>query len=84
VVFSYNLAPSILVQDSSFGIQSNSFGFKITGIPGSTIIIETRESSTDAEWTAIQTNVVGAQPMYFTDPATRSSAGRLYRLRMDQ
>jgi hypothetical protein len=69
--------------DSSFGIQSNGFGFKITAIPGSSVVVEASETAGGSGWGAIQTNTVGADPISFNDSNSFNFVNRYYRLRME-
>jgi hypothetical protein len=71
--------PSILLNDGSFGVRSNHFGFNLRAGPGQVVVVET---STDlVNWTDLATNTVGASPFYFRDPAPPDSACRFYRAR---
>jgi hypothetical protein len=72
--------PSILLNDGSFGVRSNHFGFNLRAAAGQVVVVET---STDlANWTALATNTVAASPFYFSDPAPPSSPCRFYRARV--
>jgi uncharacterized repeat protein (TIGR03803 family) len=82
VIFRYDLRPRIEM-DSSFGIQSNGFGFKITAIPGSSVVVEASETAGGSGWGAIQTNTVGADPISFNDSNSFNFVNRYYRLRME-
>jgi uncharacterized repeat protein (TIGR03803 family) len=79
-IFSYDLTPQI--QMDSFGIQSNGFGFKITAVPGTTVVVETCELASGSNWGAIQTNVAGVDPISFNDSNSSNFVSRYYRLRM--
>jgi hypothetical protein len=71
--------PSILLNDGSFGVRSNYFGFNVSGSAGQVVVVET---STDLlNWTELATNTVGASPFYFRDPAPPNSPCRFYRAR---
>ena len=69
----------ILVNDPSFGLSSNRFGFEFSGSVGQVVIVET---STDlASWTPVATNTLAATPSYFSDPYSGNFPRRFYRLR---
>jgi hypothetical protein len=71
--------PSILLNDGSFGVGSNHFGFNVRAGAGQVVVVET---STDlVNWTDLATNTVGAGPFYFRDPAPPNSPCRFYRAR---
>jgi streptogramin lyase len=71
--------PTILLNDGSFGVRSNHFGFNLRAAAGQIVVVET---STDlVNWTALATNAVGASPFYFSDPAPPNSPCRFYRAR---
>jgi uncharacterized delta-60 repeat protein len=70
--------PVILVNDPSFGLSSNHFGFEFSGSVGQVVIVET---STDlASWTPVATNTLAATPSYFSDPYSGNFPQRFYRL----
>jgi hypothetical protein len=75
------ILPVIIVNDGSFGICSNQFGFNVRAIPGQAVVIE---ASTDLmNWVSIQTNVVTASGFfYFTDPESGLFPRRFYRARL--
>ncbi len=71
--------PSILLNDGSFGVRSNRFGFDVSAGAGQVVVVET---STDlVNWTDLVTNTVGASPFYFSDPLPPNSPRRFYRTR---
>jgi hypothetical protein len=72
--------PVILVNDGSFGVRTNRFGFNLSGTAGQVVIVE---SSTNlANWLPLQTNTLGSGPFYFSDPATGAFPWRFYRARV--
>ena len=71
--------PTILLNDGSFGVRSNHFGFDVSAGAGQVVVVET---STDlVNWTDLATITVGASPFYFGDPAPPNSRWRFYRAR---
>jgi hypothetical protein len=72
--------PQIL-DDASFGVVDNHFGFTITGTSGMIVVVE---ASTDLiTWTPLQTISFTSGSFAFSDPALVSAqAARFYRPRM--
>ncbi|MCX6926096.1 MAG: immunoglobulin domain-containing protein [Verrucomicrobia bacterium] len=73
-----SVRPVILVNDGSFGMSSNRFGFNVTGTAGQVVIVE--GSTNLSNWLPLQTNTLGSGPIYFSDPATGAFPWRLYRV----
>jgi hypothetical protein len=70
------LPPPALGTDAS-SCSSNSFGFKLCGVPGQVVLIE---ASTNLEaWSSLTTNLLGAAPLLFTDPDAACFPARFYR-----
>jgi hypothetical protein len=73
--------PVILSGDSSFGFQTNHFGFTVRALPGQTIVIE---ASPDLQnWLPIDTHAMTARDYYFADPGSDVLPARFYRARSD-
>jgi hypothetical protein len=73
--------PQIQTGGSSFGIQTNQFGFNITWASGMTVVVEACDSPTDLGWSALQTNTLASGPWYFSDPKWTNYPARVYRVR---
>jgi uncharacterized delta-60 repeat protein len=72
--------PAILVDDASFGINSNRFGFNIGALAGQVVVLE---SSTNlVNWTALSTNGFTTGPIFFADPDSENFHWRFYRARL--
>jgi len=71
--------PVILTRDGHFGLGSNGFGFNISAAASQTIVVEA--SANLLNWAPLATNVMGADPFYFSDPATGAFPARFYRAR---
>jgi len=72
-------SPKIITDDGSFGLQTNVFGFNVSGAYGAKIAVD---SSTNlANWVALVTNTVNGKPFYFSDPTFSNSPARFYRAR---
>ncbi len=72
--------PVIMVNDDSFGMRTNRFGFDVSGTAGQVVIVE--GSSNLSNWLPLQTNTLGSGPVYFSDPATSTFPWRFYRARV--
>jgi hypothetical protein len=72
--------PSIVATGGSFGFSNGVFGFAVAGPAGATFVIEGSTNLTD--WAPLQTNSLGAAPVYFTDPDSANRARRFYRGRL--
>jgi uncharacterized delta-60 repeat protein len=70
--------PRILVDDGSFGVRSDQFGFRFTGNAGSTVFVQGSTNLT--HWVSLQTNLMPSGPLYFSDPGFTNGPGRFYRL----
>jgi uncharacterized delta-60 repeat protein len=84
--------PTVVVNDSTFGLHANQFTFNINAVPGQVLVIE---ASMDlVNWQPIQTNLViagtnGIPPansafFNFVDPQATLFPHRLYRARLYQ
>jgi len=74
-------APAILTAGSNIGFTTNGFGFDLTGVAGQTLIIEC--STNLSAWTALATNTLESELLYFTDLGATNSPCRFYRLRLN-
>ena len=83
VVFSLTAPLQIQLNDGSFGVQTNGFGFNLTGIAEPRIIFEASPNVSAANWLPLQTNVLGAGPLFFSDSAWTNYASRFYRVRLE-
>jgi len=82
VVFGLAVLPEILTADGRCGIQSNAFGFDITGISNQVIVVEVCTNLTSPDWLPIQTNTLIGGPSYFSDPQETNYPSRFYSLRV--
>jgi uncharacterized delta-60 repeat protein len=73
--------PTIVRDDSTFGVRSNQFGFNVAGSVGSTVIIEGTTNLSD--WTPAGTNVLSSSKLYFNDPNWSLFQSRFYRVRLE-
>jgi hypothetical protein len=71
--------PTILLNDGSFGVRSNRFGFSVSASAGQAVVVET---STDlVNWTGVATITLTNRSAYFSDPQWTNYTRRYYRLR---
>jgi hypothetical protein len=70
----------IILQDSSFGVMTNRFGFNVQAVTGQLVVVE--GSSDMVKWTALSTNRVSNATSYFNDPAWTTLSNRSYRARL--
>lgn len=75
-----NTPPMIGALDGFMGFANGQFAFRIGGLPGQGVILETSGNLRD--WTALQTNVLGNVAIEFSDPGSGSLPRRFYRARL--
>ena len=78
--------PQAKTGDGSFGVQSNKFGFSITGSSNLVIVVEAATNLASPIWSPVSTNTlnifVGTNgTSYFSDPQWTNYPSRFYRLR---
>ena len=67
--------------DTSFGVQTNQFGFKINWAIGQTVVVEACTNLSNAIWRSLQTNKLTGGTANFSDPGWTNFPDRFYRLR---
>jgi hypothetical protein len=67
--------------DGSFGGRANQFGFNINWTSGQIIVVEACTDLANPVWQPVQTNLLTADSLYFSDPDWTNYPGRFYRLR---
>jgi hypothetical protein len=72
--------PAIQNGDGSFGVQTNVFGFNITGISNQTVSVQACFNLNTSGWVSLQTNVISAGFLYFSDPGWTNYPSRFYRV----
>jgi len=80
VVFGLTVLPQIM-SDANFGLQSNAFGFDLTGISNQIAVIDACSDLIIPNWLPLQTNTLTGGVFYFSDPQWTNYPGRFYRLR---
>ena len=73
--------PQMQTSDSSFGVQTNQFGFDINWADGQTVVVEACTNLFNPVWQPVQTNTLTGGSAYFSDSQWTNYPGRFYRLR---
>jgi len=61
-------------------VQSNQFGFNITWASGMTVTVEACTDLANPNWTALRTNTMAVDTLYFSDPDWTNYPSRFYRV----
>jgi hypothetical protein len=72
--------PMIQTGDGSFGVQSNQFGFNITGTANIPIVVEACANLASPVWTQLQAATLTNSLFYFSEPLQTNGSGRFYRI----
>jgi uncharacterized repeat protein (TIGR03803 family) len=81
VVFSMVMPPHpAIVANSKFGMQTNGFGFTISG-PSNQVVVVDVCTNLGGQWQPFKTNALGTNGYYFTDAKWTNYPARYYRLR---
>jgi len=73
--------PRIETAAPDFGVQTNQFGFTITGATNLVVVVEVSVNPALALWSPLSTNVLAGGSDYFSDPGWTNYPARFYRLR---
>jgi hypothetical protein len=73
--------PQIQTGGATFGVQTNRFGFTITGTANIPIVVEACTNLASASWTPLQSSTLTNGSIYFSDPAWTNYSARFYRIR---
>ena len=73
--------PQAQTSDGSFGVQTNRFGFNITGTTNIPIVIEACANLASPVWVPLQSCTLTNGSVYFCDPQWTNYPGRFYRFR---
>ncbi len=72
--------PVIQTGDGSFGVQSNQFGFNITGIANIPIVVEACTNLANPMWAPLLAGTLTNGALYFSDPGWTNYPERFYRI----
>jgi hypothetical protein len=73
--------PRFQVGDASFGVQTNCFGFNITGTTNIPVVLEACTNLSSLAWVPLQNCTLTNGSFYFTDSNWTNYPDRFYRLR---
>ena len=73
--------PQIQTSDTSFGVRTNQFGFRINWASGMSVVVEASTSLSGGTWIPLQTNTFANGSIYFSDPQWANYPARFYRIR---
>jgi BspA type Leucine rich repeat region (6 copies) len=74
-------SPIILAFGPSFGIQTNTFGFRISWATNSSVVVETSGNPAEPTWRPLTTNPLVDGWSYFSDAEWTNYPARFYRIR---
>ncbi len=72
--------PAIQTGGTNFGVQSNQFGFNITGTPYIPIVVEACTNLANPLWTPLKTLTLTNGSFYFGEPVQTNVTSRFYRI----
>ena len=72
--------PVIQTEDGSFGVQSNQFGFTITGTANIPVVVEACTNPANPTWIPLLAGTLTNGSLYFSDPAWANYPERFYRI----
>jgi hypothetical protein len=72
--------PVIQTGDGSFGVQTNQFGFNVTGATNIPVLVEACDDLSCGVWSPLQAVALTNGSFYFSEPVQTNGAGRYYRL----
>ncbi|HTQ51730.1 MAG TPA: leucine-rich repeat domain-containing protein, partial [Candidatus Acidoferrales bacterium] len=72
--------PKILTTDTSFGVQTNQFGFNISWANGEAVVVEACTDLSKPVWQPLQTNTLIGGVAYFSDSQATNYPSRFYRI----
>jgi BspA type Leucine rich repeat region (6 copies) len=73
--------PQVLISSSSFGVQTNQFGFDVTWASGMSVVVEVSTDLANGVWYSLATNAITGGSFYFSDPQWTNYSSRFYRVR---
>jgi hypothetical protein len=72
--------PLIQASGTSFGVQSNQFGFNIVGTTNIPIVVQACTNLANPIWTSVQGLTLTNGLFYFSEPLQTNDPGRYYRI----
>lgn len=80
--FSQPWNPKAQLNDGSFGVGADGFGFNIAGYSNMIVVVEACTNLAGSVWSTLETNTLVGGTAYFNDPRSTNYTGRFYRFRM--
>jgi hypothetical protein len=71
--------PQAQTSDGSFGVQSNQFGFNITGTTNIPVVVEACTNVSNPNWLPLLNCTLTNGIVYFSDPRWTNYPSRFYR-----
>ena len=71
----------LILNNPSFGVQTNAFGFIISWATNIPVVVEACADLTEHTWSPVSTNTLTNGSSYFNDPQWTNYPARFYRLR---
>jgi hypothetical protein len=72
--------PQVQTIGANFGVQSNQFGFTISGSSNLVLVVEACTNLVDPVWVAVGTATLTGGSSSFSDPQWTNYPARFYRL----
>jgi len=73
--------PTVLTDDSEFGVQNGQLGFTISWASDQVAIVDATSNLTTSDWSPVSTNTLIDGSSHFSDPGGKNHPTRFYRLR---
>jgi hypothetical protein len=73
--------PQMQSNGASFGVQTNGFGFTVTGTSGLVVAVDACTDLANPTWYPLQTNTLSGGSACIVDPEWTNYPARFYRLR---
>ena len=73
--------PQVQINDASFGVRTNQFGFNIVWASGQVVVVEACTDLANPTWSPVGTNTLSGDSVYFNDSEWTNYPARFYRIR---
>jgi hypothetical protein len=77
----WSLPYPLILNGSSYGVQTNAFGFIISWATNIPVVVEACTNLSNPIWSSLGTNTLTSGWCYFSDPQWTNYPSRFYRLR---
>lgn len=82
VLFRLVVPPEIQINDASFGVRTNCFGFNVIGVSNQSVVIEACTNLVTTNWVPVRYKTLDAKPYYFSDAQWANYYNCFYRVRV--